>query len=145
MKVSKFLAGFFTAAMLQSALMAGLFSSYNYISPEETAKLIRETPSQVALVDIQVKEGFTKEHLKGALATYAYPVKTDAEKARLAELLPSFKAGQKIVIVCPRGGGGAKRAYDFYVEKGVSKEQLLILTKGQEGWPREKISDVLAK
>jgi len=134
-----------SAVLLKSALVAGMFGSYNYISPEETAKMIREEPNKVALVDIQVKDGFNKEHLKGALETNAYPVKTDAEKESLAKLLPTFKPDQKIVIVCPRGAGGAERAYDFYVDKGVKKENLVILTKGQEGWPREKIADVLDK
>jgi len=145
MKLKKILVGLSLAAAFQASLVAGMFSSYNYISPEETAKMIREEPSKIALVDIQVKEGFDKEHLKGALETTAYPVKTDAEKARLAKLLPTFQPDQKVVIVCPRGAGGAERAYDYYKELGVKNENLVILTKGQEGWPREKIADVLAQ
>ena len=118
---------------------------YNYISAEETAKLMREDASKLVLIDIQEKPDFTEEHLKGALATYAYPVKTDEEKARLAEVLPNIKPGQKVIIICPRGGGGADRAYDFYLEKGVNKEQLFTLKGGQYEWPRDKIKDVLAK
>lgn len=118
---------------------------YNYITADETAKLMREDASKLVLVDIQEKPDFEEEHLKGALATYAYPVKTDAEKARLAELLPQIKPDQKVVIVCPRGGGGADRAYDFYLEKGLKKEQLFTLKGGQYEWPRDKIKDVLEK
>lgn len=120
-------------------------SKYNYITADETAKLMRENASKLVLVDIQEKPDFIEEHLKGALATYAYPVKTDAEKARLAELLPQIKPDQKVVIVCPRGGGGADRAYDFYLEKGLKKEQLFTLKGGQYEWPRDKIKDVLEK
>lgn len=120
-------------------------AKYNYISADETAKLMREDATKLVLVDIQEKPDFTEEHLKGALATYAYPVKTDAEKARLAELIPQIKPNQKVVIVCPRGGGGADRAYDFYLEKGLKKEQLYTLKGGQYEWPRDKIKDVLDK
>jgi len=134
-----------TAVLFKGALMAGMLSSYNYITPEETAKLVREDANKVVIVDIQEKQGFEKEHLKGAQATYAYPVKTDAEKARLAELIPTIKPDQKVVIVCPRGAGGADRTYDFFLEKGLKKEQLFTLKNGQEGWPREQISDVIVK
>ena len=118
---------------------------YNYITADETAKLMREDASKLVLVDIQEKPDFEEEHLKGALATYAYPVKTDAEKARLAELLPQIKPDQKVVIVCPRGGGGADRAYDFYLEKGGKKDNLFTHKGGQYEWPRDKIKDVLEK
>lgn len=120
-------------------------AKYNYITADETAKLMREDASKLVLVDIQEKPDFTEEHLKGALATYAYPVKTEEEKTRLAALLPEFKPNQKIIIICPRGGGGADRAYDFYLEKGVKKEQLFTLKGGQYEWPRDKIKDVLDK
>ena len=118
---------------------------YNYISAEETAELMRKDASKLVLVDIQEKPDFEEEHLKGALATYAYPVKTEDEKARLAALLPSISPEQKVIIICPRGGAGADRAYDFYLEKGVKKEQLFTLKGGQYEWPRDKIKDVLAK
>ncbi|WP_333803578.1 rhodanese-like domain-containing protein [Sulfurospirillum sp.] len=118
---------------------------YNYITADETAKLIRENASSILLVDIQEKGDFEEEHLKGALATYAYPVKTDDEKARLAELIPTIQPNQKVIIICPKGGGGADRAYDFYLEKGLKKEQLFTLQGGQYEWPRDKIKDVLDK
>ena len=118
---------------------------YNYISAEETAELMRKDASKLVLVDIQEKPDFEEEHLKGALATYAYPVKTEDEKGRLAALLPNITPEQKVIIICPRGGGGADRAYDFYLEKGVKKEQLFTLKGGQYEWPRDKIKDVLAK
>ena len=120
-------------------------AKYNYITADETAKLMREDASKIVLVDIQEKADFEEEHLKGALPTYAYPVKTDAEKARLAKLLSTIRPEQKVVIICPRGGGGADRAYDFYLEKGLKKEQLFTLKGGQYEWPRDKIKDVLDK
>jgi thiosulfate/3-mercaptopyruvate sulfurtransferase len=40
-----------------------------------------------------------------------------------------------VVIVCPRGGGGAKRAYDHLAGQGVTGGRLFILEQGQQGWP----------
>ncbi len=118
---------------------------YNYITAEKTAELMREDASKLVLIDIQEKDDFEEEHLKGAIATYAYPVKTEDEKARLRALLADIKADQKVIIICPRGGGGADRAYDFYLENGIAKENLFTLKDGQYGWPRDSISDVLDK
>ena len=42
-------------------------------------------------------------------------------------------------IVCPRGAGGAKRAYDYMEEKGIPKARLSILEKGQGGWPYKEL------
>jgi rhodanese-related sulfurtransferase len=120
-------------------------AQYNYISPEETAKLIRQSPDKLVLIDIQEKDDFDEEHLRGAIATYAYPVKTEEEKARIAKHVSEIKPDQKVVVVCPRGGGGAERAYDFLVQSGIKKNQLVILTDGQYGWPRDTITDVLAQ
>jgi thiosulfate/3-mercaptopyruvate sulfurtransferase len=120
-------------------------AQYNYITAEQTAELMREDASKLVLVDIQEKDDFEEEHLKGAIETNAYPVKTEDEKARLAALLADIKPDQKVVIICPRGGGGANRAYDFYLEKGIPKDKLFTLKGGQYEWPRDTITDVLDK
>ena len=138
------------ACVLAISLLAGCGGKVkenaknNYITADETAKLIRSEPTKIVLVDIQEKPDFEEEHLKGAISTYAYPVKTDEERARLEALLPEIKPDQKVIIVCPRGGGGADRAYDFYLSKGLKKDQLVTLKDGQYGWPRDKVKDVLA-
>ena len=118
-------------------------AQYNYISAEDTAKLMRVDSSKLVLVDIQEKDDFAEEHLKGAIETYAYPVKTDEERARLAALIPNIKDDQKVIVICPRGGGGADRAYDFFQENGIKKDNLYTLIDGQYGWPRDEINDVL--
>lgn len=138
-----------SALVLSSTMMfAGVFDflkGYNYITADETAELIRTNPEKIVLVDIQEKPGFSKEHLKGAVATYAYPVKKQDELDRLAKLVPTIKPDQKVIIICPRGGGGADRTYDFFLKKGLNKDNLFTLKNGQEGWPRKEISDVLEK
>ena len=120
-------------------------AQYNYIDAKKTAEYMRADSSKLVLVDIQERDDFAEEHLKGAIETYAYPVKTDEERARLAALIPNIKDDQKVIVICPRGGGGADRAYDFLLENGVKKENLYTLTDGQYGWPRDEISDVLVQ
>lgn len=115
-----------------------LFDSYQYISAEEVkTKLDNKEP--VHLVDIQVQEEFDQHHLPGAIATYSYPVKSEEEKARIDAIMDRLKADDApVVVVCPRGGGGAKRCYDHLKDGGISEERLFILEDGQEKWPFEE-------
>jgi len=65
-----------------AALAAETTAPYNYISAAALeARLIAKEP--IHLVDIQIEEEFAKHHITGATATFAYPVKTEAEKAKL--------------------------------------------------------------
>lgn len=118
-----------------SAPALAFFDSYEYITAEEVkGKLEKNEPMH--LVDIQVEEDFAAHHLPGAIATYSYPVKTQEDKAKLDAIMETLQADDApVVVVCPRGGGGAKRCYDHLKEKGIAEERLLILEKGQEGWP----------
>lgn len=145
MKITRFLA-------LSVALVASLLTvasaidekKYNYIDAQATAELIRQN-AKIVILDIQEKDDFDKEHLKGAVATYAYPVKTDAQKASIEAVLAKITPEDKVIVVCPRGGGGAEKTYDFLMEKGLPKAQILTLKNGQKGWPRDEIKDVLVK
>lgn len=109
-------------------------ADYNYISATELeARLSDGVPMHI--VDIQVPEDFAKRHIKGATPTYAYPVETDADKAKLAVVLERLKRDSDlIVIVCPRGAGSATRTYDYLVAQGIAPARLLILEKGLSGW-----------
>ena len=50
-------------------------------------------------------------------------------------MLTKIKADKApVVIICPRGAGGATRTYDYLLSQGIAAERLLILEKGQEGW-----------
>lgn len=125
--------------------MAAQDSPYNYL-PAEALKVKLEKQESLNLVDIQVAKEFDDHHLPGALATYAYPVKSAEELGRLDALLPQLQAnGDAVVIVCPRGEGGAKRTYDHLLAKGVAAERLFILEKGQEGWPYPELTKKSAK
>jgi rhodanese-related sulfurtransferase len=92
------------------------------------------------IVDIQPPADFAKGHFKGAIETNAYPLKTDDEKQRIDKTLQRINAApDDIVIVCPRGGGGAKNTWDYLKSKGVPEGRMYILEKGSEGWPYKEM------
>ncbi len=112
---------------------------YNYVSADKVKTWI-ETGAPVNIVDIQVPEEFKAHHLPGAIATYSYPVKSDSEKAKLNDAVAISKKNQDpVVVVCPRGKGGAKRCYDYLKDQGIAEDRLLILEKGQLGWPHKEM------
>ena len=118
-----------------SSASAFLSSGYNFISPEDLQKRI-DAKSPMILVDICSVEQFAKAHIPGSIETNAYPVETDEERAAIGQLLPQILESQDdVIVLCPRGGGGAKRTYDFYKANGVDESRLLILEKGVEKWP----------
>lgn len=132
--MNKTVSCFFVLLVLCVTLPAGAFA-YNYISPEQVKQNLA-AQSAMALIDIQVKDEFTQHHIQGAVATYAYPVKSTADRAKLDASVAALKSNQdSAVIICPRGAGGAKRAYDYLVESGIPENRLFILSKGQGGWP----------
>ncbi len=110
-------------------------TSYNYITPDDLKTRIQSAES-LTILDIQVEEEYSLHHIKGSVATYAYPVKTEEEKSRIDSVYSSLDGSfDPVVIVCPRGGGGAKRTFDYLVSKGFEADRLFILEKGQAGWP----------
>jgi rhodanese-related sulfurtransferase len=94
------------------------------------------------IVDIQVEAEFTSHHIKGALATYAYPVKSASDKSKIEALLTQLNTNSDpVVIVCPRGAGGATRTYDYLLERGLTAERLFILEDGQAGWKSAELTE----
>ena len=116
-----------------------LAQAFNYISPAELKKRL-ESGDKPLLLDIQVEPEYAKHHLPGALPTYAYPAKTEEERAKLKPALSKILASkEEIVIVCPGGGSGAKNTYDFLKSQGVAESRMRILEKGQNGWPYQEL------
>jgi rhodanese-related sulfurtransferase len=107
---------------------------YNYISAADLeARLNAGLPTHI--VDIQVEGEFVRHHIIGAIATHAYPVKSDADRAKIDAVIGQLQSdSDPIVVVCPRGAGGATRTYDYLLERGIAPDRMLILEKGQEGW-----------
>ncbi|HSH13312.1 MAG TPA: rhodanese-like domain-containing protein [Desulfurivibrionaceae bacterium] len=113
-------------------------TDYSYVSADNL-KAWLESARPVLLVDIQEKKDFATHHIKGALETNAYPVESETERGRLLAALEQFKTGrfEAVVVVCPRGKGGAKRTYEFLRGQGVPEGKLFILTNGMENWPHQ--------
>ena len=112
---------------------------YNYIKADELKSKI-EKKEKIIILDIQVKDEFDKHHIKGAIETNAYPVKTDEDKAKLDKVMDKLTSSEDpIAIICPKGKGGAEKTYNYLKEKGIKEDRLLILEKGQAGWTHEDL------
>ena len=129
----------FAFLLMGNGPLLGAEKGYNYISPEELRMRIQSGVQQ-CILDIQVKEEFAEHHIPGAVPTHAYPVKSEADKDRIEREMARLQADEEpIIIVCPRGEGGARRTYDYLLEKGIEEDRLYILEKGQGGWPYEDL------
>jgi rhodanese-related sulfurtransferase len=111
----------------------------NYVQPD-TFKQWLESGKPVIIVDIQVPDEFEKHHFKKSIETNAYPAKTDEEKRKLDGVLSTINSSKKdVVIICPRGAGGAKNTYEYLKTKGVVESRMHILDKGIDGWPYKEM------
>jgi len=127
-----------TAALVATMPLA-LAQSYNYISPGELKQRL-ESGNKPMLLDIQVEKEYAQHHLPGAVPTYAYPAKTDEERAKLKPAVSKILSTKdEVVIVCPGGGSGAKNTYDFLKAQGVPEGRIRILEQGQKGWPYSEL------
>lgn len=120
--------------VLSSAAYA-MKAEYNYMSAASLNNAV-QNGADIAIVDIQVADEFAAHHIKGAIKTCAYPVKSAEDKAKLADSIAKLKnTKQDIVVICPRGKGGAERTVKHLAEQGIAPYRLFILTEGQAGWP----------
>lgn len=128
------------AATILLCALPVMAADYNYVAPADFKQWL-ETGKAMKIVDIQVSAEFQKQRIKGSIETNAYPVKSAEDKQKLDKVLPQLAAGREdIVVVCPRGGGGAKNTYDYLKEKGISEKRLFILTNGIQGWPYQQLT-----
>jgi len=115
--------------------VAAIFEKFNFVEPDQFKEwLVSGKP--MLLVDIQEKAGFAAAHFPASMETNAFPVETAAERARLDPAVEAYKKnGHEVIVLCPRGGGGAKRTYSYLKSQGVPEEKLFILSGGVEKWP----------
>ena len=127
---------FFALMMVSvgSLTHAASVGEFQYITPSEVKNRIEEgTP--MTILDIQVKDEYDQHHIMGAMASYAYPVKSDADRTKLDVVMGKLTTkDDPIIIVCPRGGGGAKRTWQYLSSKGLNTNRMYILENGQGGW-----------
>jgi len=122
-----------------ASVMAG---GYSYVEPDQFRQWL-EKGKDMTIVDIQVPDEFKQHHFKGAVETGAYPVKSAADKQKLDAVMPKLSATQNdVVVICPRGGGGAKNTYDYLKEKGIDEKRIFILKEGMQGWPYKELTVV---
>ncbi|HWH69115.1 MAG TPA: rhodanese-like domain-containing protein [Candidatus Sulfotelmatobacter sp.] len=108
---------------------------YQYLEPADMKQWL-ETGKELVIVDIQPAQDFAGRHFKGAIETNAFPTESEAERQRLAKAVAAYRAKPTdVVVVCPRGGGGAKRTSDYLKENGVPEKNLFILAGGMDKWP----------
>ncbi len=124
-----------TLAILSLLNVAAIFESFNYVEVD-TFKEWLTTNKSIIIVDIQEKEPFATHHFANSIETNAFPVKTDSQRKSIDTAVTAYKAtGHDVIVVCPRGGGGAKRCYSYLKNQGVPVEKLTILKGGIDKWP----------
>ncbi|SDL33553.1 Rhodanese-related sulfurtransferase [Maridesulfovibrio ferrireducens] len=107
---------------------------YNYMNGDSLQNALDQSAA-IAIVDIRVADQFKDHHIKGAIQTCAYPVKSSADTAKLDASISDLKTGtQPVVVICPRGQSGAERTVDYLNANGIPSYRLFILTNGQDGW-----------
>lgn len=109
--------------------------SYNYISPEEFKARLDAgdfESGDMIMVDSQTEEEYADSHLEGVIATHARPLESDEDFAKLEPALDAINSTDAdVILICPGGGSGATRPFDYFSENGVDEDRMLILEGGQ--------------
>lgn len=134
---------FFVAMVLAMAVLTAIPATggdYRYVTQEQFRDWLG-TGKRMIIVDIQEPVDFDRQHFRDAVKTGAYPVTSEADRRKLyAAVRIAASSTSDVVIVCPRGGGGAKNTYQYLKGEGIEEQRLYILEKGMQGWPYPEIT-----
>jgi thiosulfate/3-mercaptopyruvate sulfurtransferase len=120
---------------------------YNYISVQEFKARLDAGDHEngsMAVMTSQTEKEYATGYIKAAYPTYARPLKSDSDFAKLDPFLEKVKnTAEDIVIICPRGKSGAERPYDYFKKNGIAESRLLMLEGGQEAFNEAYPEDVI--
>lgn len=110
---------------------------WQFISPADLKKTVEtKDTSDYQILDIQPKKDFAKGHIPGSISVPAYPVDTKELEKLVVDSAAKFKDSKNpIYVVCPGGGGGAKRSISLLIDEGIDKSRLYIVENGAKKWP----------
>lgn len=144
-------AGFLTVASIVLVLLltsTGMCrkSGYNYITIQDVKARMDAGDIENGLMVIttaQTEKEYKTGYIKAAFPTYARPLKTDEDFAKLIPFLNKVKdTNEDIVFICPRGHSGATRPYDYFKKNGVSEARMMVMEGGQEAFNKAYPDDV---
>ena len=121
--------------------------SYNYISPAELKERLdagEVEQGSLVVFSSQTEEEWESGYLPQAIPTFARPLESDEDYAKLEPVLDKVRGTDAdMVVICPRGGSGATRPCDYLMDHGIDEDRLLILEGGQEAYNDEFPEDVV--
>ena len=144
--MSKHLILCLTFALTLSLTSIALAKGYNYISPQELKVRIDAGEIEkgtMMMFSTQTEKEYATGYLPAAIQTFARPLEADADYRKLDPIIERVKGtSEDIIIICPRGGSGASRPFDYLKQNGIDPGRMLILTKGQEAYNKVYPQDV---
>lgn len=110
---------------------------WQMIKPEAMKNVLEtDDPTDYQIIDIQPEAEYEKGHLPHSISVPAYPVDTEALEKLVVENTDTFKDKDvPIYVVCPGGGGGAKRTVSLMIDEGIEESRLFIVENGAKKWP----------
>lgn len=134
-------------ALSLSLTSIGVAKDYNYISPQDLKVRLDAGEAEngkMIMISSQTSDEYASGHLAEAIPTYARPLKSEEDYRKLDAVMDQIQtADADIILICPRGKSGATLPFDYFEEKGIDTNRMLILTGGQEAYNKAFPQDVI--